>query len=62
MTHTSRQADVSLNDHIRAFAELGEAFRAKDPGLAYLKVDPFLDPIRGDARFTALLKRLSFPA
>lgn len=46
----------------RAFAELGEAIRAKDSGLAYLKVDPFLDPIRGDARFTAVLKGLSFPA
>ena len=53
---------AQLGDKDRAFAELGDAFRAKDSGLARLKVDPFLDPIRGDARFTALLKRLSFPA
>ena len=52
---------AQLGDKDRAFAELGEAFRAKDPGLARLKVDPFLDPIRGDARYDALLKRLKFP-
>jgi TolB-like protein len=51
---------AQLGDKDRAFAELGEAVRAKDTGLAYLKVDPFLDPIRSDTRFAALLKRLSF--
>ena len=56
------QIFAQLGDKDRAFAELEEAIRAKDLGLAYLKVDPFLDPIRGDARLTALLKRLSFAA
>jgi hypothetical protein len=45
----------------RAFAALDDAVAAKDPGLQNLRSDPFLDPIRRDARFEALLKRLSFP-
>jgi serine/threonine-protein kinase len=45
----------------RAFAELGNAVEAKDPGLAQLKTDAFFDPIRGDPRFAALLKQLNFP-
>ena len=46
----------------RAFAELDLAFRVKDPGMLYLKVDPFLDPIRGDPRYAPLVKRMNFPA
>jgi serine/threonine-protein kinase len=45
----------------RAFAELENALAAKDPGLAALRVDPFLDPIRGDPRYAALVKKLNFP-
>ena len=45
----------------RAFAELDNAVRAKDPGLQSLKSDPFLDPILRDPRYAALLKRLNFP-
>jgi hypothetical protein len=48
-------------DATRAFAELDNAVRVKDAGLQYLKTDPFLDPIRGDPRHAALLKRLNFP-
>lgn len=48
-------------DANRAFVELDNALRIKDPGLQTLKVDPFLDPIRRDPRFAALLKRLNFP-
>jgi len=29
--------------------------------LTSLKTDPFLDPIRNDRRYAALLKRLNFP-
>ena len=45
----------------RAFAELENALRVKDAGLLTLKIDPFLDPIRGDPRYAALLRRLNFP-
>lgn len=44
-----------------AFAELDNAVRVKDTGLLSLKLDPFLDPIRDDPRYAALLKRLNFP-
>lgn len=44
-----------------AFAELENAMRIQDPGLSVLKYDPWLEPIRGDPRFAALLKRLNFP-
>ncbi|WP_114228091.1 MULTISPECIES: TIR domain-containing protein [Sphingomonas] len=72
-TQLKQRADVTLNyqlaeifaqlgDQDRAFAELAEAVRARDSGLAYLRVDPFLDPVRGDPRFAALLKQLNFTA
>lgn len=53
---------AQLGDKDRAFAEIDNAVRARDPGLASVKVDPFFDPIRGDPRYAALLKRLNFPA
>jgi len=41
------------------FAELQTS--PKDPGLIYLKADPFMDPVRGDPRFAALVRKLRFP-
>lgn len=52
---------AQARDSERAFAELDNALEVKDPGLQTLKVDAFLDPIRGDPRFATLLKRLNFP-
>jgi serine/threonine-protein kinase len=52
---------AQLGDIDRAFAELDNAVRAKDSGLSLLKVDPFLDPIRGGPRYAALLRTLNFP-
>jgi serine/threonine-protein kinase len=52
---------AQLGNTNRAFDELDNAIAAKDSGLGYLKVDPFLDPIRGDPRYVALLRRLNFP-
>ena len=45
----------------QAFVALNQAVEARDPGLYTLPVDPFLDPLRRDPRFAALLKRLKFP-
>jgi tetratricopeptide (TPR) repeat protein len=45
----------------QAFVALNQAVEARDPGLYTLPVDPFLDPLRPDPRFAALLKRLKFP-
>lgn len=52
---------VQLGDKDRAFKEFENALVAKDPGLVYLKVDPFLDPVRNDPRYAVLLTRLNFP-
>ena len=53
---------AQAGDKDRAFAELENAVAAKDPGLSSLKVDPFLDPIRGDPRYRALVRKLNFPS
>ena len=45
----------------QAFAALDKAVEASDPGLYTLPVDPFLDPLRRDARFGALIRKLDFP-
>jgi tetratricopeptide (TPR) repeat protein len=55
------QIHAQSGDKDAAFAELAKALEAKDPGLIYLKHDPFLDPIRSDPRFGALIKSLDFP-
>ena len=53
--------NAQAGDADRAFAELDNAVRVRDSGLVGLKIDPFVDPIRHDPRFAALLKRLNFP-
>jgi len=55
------QINAQLGDIDEAFAFLNKAVEARDAGLAYLKRDPFLDPIRRDQRYAALLQRLNFP-
>lgn len=54
-------AYVQLGDVDDAFASLDKAVEVRDPGLKFLKRDPFLDPIRHDPRYAALLERLKFP-
>jgi TolB-like protein/Flp pilus assembly protein TadD len=39
-----------------AFRWLKRAVEVRDPGLNYLRWDPFLDPLRGDARFKEILR------
>jgi serine/threonine-protein kinase len=48
----------ALGDKDRAFAWLDKAYQQRDPGLTYIKVDPCLDPLRPDPRFTALEHRV----
>jgi TolB-like protein/Tfp pilus assembly protein PilF len=45
----------------QALASLDTALRARDPGLAYLKTDPLLDPLRKEPRFQAIERELKFP-
>jgi serine/threonine-protein kinase len=52
------QVYAQRGDADRAFEALDRGFPAGDPGLNTLRVDPLLDPIRGDQRFAAMLSRL----
>jgi serine/threonine-protein kinase len=44
-----------------AIAALERAWKARDPGLGFLQVDPMFDPLRKDRRFEAIVDRLEFP-
>jgi serine/threonine-protein kinase len=45
-----------------AFAALDEAVALPDGGLVSLLVDPYLDPLRKDPRFSRIRSKISFPA
>lgn len=49
---------AGMGNKQEAFRWLEEAYNAHDVGLVYLKVDPCLDPLRSDARFDDLLRRV----
>jgi eukaryotic-like serine/threonine-protein kinase len=49
---------VGLGDLETALQWLEKAYQDRDFYLIYLKVDPRLDPLRGDVRFTDLLRRV----
>jgi hypothetical protein len=46
----------------KALEWLQIALRQRDSGLANLKADPLLDPLRKEARFQAIEKALKFPS
>jgi hypothetical protein len=52
---------AETGDKDRAFAALNEAVDKYDQFIGFVKIDPFLKPLRDDPRFTALLKRIGFP-
>ena len=52
---------AALGEKDGAFAELEKAYQAHDWFLQRLKVDPFMDSLRNDPRFAAMLKRLNLP-
>ncbi len=57
-----QQAQVlaQWGDNAGALARLAEARPPHDAGLALLRNDPFLAPLRGQADFIALSKSLGF--
>jgi tetratricopeptide (TPR) repeat protein len=60
-TYNYAQVYAQAHELDRTFATLARAQQVKDPGLTGLRTDPFLDPIRTDPRYEALLQRLNFP-
>ena len=56
------QVYAQQKDPDQAIASLTKAVSARDPGLAGIKTDPFLDPIRNDRRLAQIIGRLDFPS
>ena len=56
------QIYANLGDKDRALASLEHAWSVRDPGLFNIRVDPFLDPLRKNVRFQAIVRRMNFPA
>jgi tetratricopeptide (TPR) repeat protein len=49
---------TSLGKHAEALTLLEQLYEAHDGVLVYLKVHPHLDPLRGEPRFQALLRKV----
>ena len=68
----SRDGDLASFQYGQIFAQLGEkdtafdalsrAWEIRDAGLTGLRTDPYLDALRTDARYAALLRKMNFPA
>jgi hypothetical protein len=58
-----QQAEIyaQWGDLPRSLEALELALANSDPGLQEIRVDPLLDPLRGEARYKALVARLKFP-
>ncbi|MBZ5657885.1 MAG: winged helix-turn-helix domain-containing protein [Acidobacteriia bacterium] len=54
------RAFAQAGDREQALTSLEECYRHHCPGLGRLKVEPDFDPIRADARFTELLRRIGY--
>jgi serine/threonine-protein kinase len=55
------QIHAQQGDKDAAFAALAQAIATPDPGLISLLVDPYLDPLRGDERFSQIRSKINFP-
>jgi Tetratricopeptide repeat len=53
---------TGLGESAAAADWLERAYADRDWLLCVLKTDPIFDPLRGDARFQDLLRRMNFPA
>ena len=52
---------VVLGQDDQALDSLEKAYGERDPFLVYLKGDPMFDPLRSDARFQDIVRRMNFP-
>lgn len=61
MSYWTAVTYAALGEKDAAFAELEKSYRNRDWFLQRLKVDPFMDPLRGDTRFAEMVKRIGLP-
>ena len=54
-------AQAALDERDEAFAGFEKALAENDPWMLWFGTEPMLDPLRGDARFTDLLRRMRLP-
>ena len=60
-TYQLAQVYAWWGDRDRAFEQLERGRASGDAGVRYLKYDPLLRKLRGDPRYTALLKKMNLP-
>ena len=53
---------AQLGDKEAAFAALERAWELRDAGLLDVKANVYLDPLRSDPRYVALVKKVGFSA
>lgn len=56
------QIHAQLSDVPQALAAFNTAISVREPALIAIPADPFLDPLRGDPRFEAIVRGMNFPA
>jgi tetratricopeptide (TPR) repeat protein len=61
MTYQIAEIHAFRGDKERAFEWLERGLALQDAGMRYIKGDPFLAPLRGDRRYTALLTKMKLP-
>jgi serine/threonine-protein kinase len=49
---------TALGEKDRAFEQLDRAYQQREPGLLFVKVAPWLDPLRSDPRYAALVEKV----
>jgi tetratricopeptide (TPR) repeat protein len=52
---------LGLGEKERALELLEQAYRQRSWQVAFLRVEPWVDPLRSDPRFQVLLRRINFP-
>jgi serine/threonine-protein kinase len=53
---------AQLGDRGAALSALERAYEIKDAGLTTMLVDPWLDPVRNEPRFHAIVRKMDFPS
>ena len=52
---------AQLGDLDEAFRWLERGFRERSMGMVYLKIAPFIAPLRSDPRYEDMVRRMNFP-